>query len=147
MSAAIHGALALALASPPAEVIGGYRDATELREPEPDDGEQRVMIGGLLFALGLLRSAAGVAQSVTMTPGRCQQIYGKGVSDRACSGLRTYGFVSAGYGGLMAAVGVGFLAWGLVSRQRYRLWQQRRGVIAAPLSLPRGGGLMLELRF
>ena len=149
LSAALRVAVAAAVAAPPApeEVIGGYYERSELREPEPEDGEGRVMIGSILLSLGALRVGVSAGSIVTMAPGRCQEIYGAAASERTCAGLRTYGYVGVGYGSLMVVTGAVFLGWGLVLRGRYQSWARRRGVAIAPLPLERGAGVGVGLRF
>ncbi|HRI09483.1 MAG TPA: hypothetical protein PKW35_16795 [Nannocystaceae bacterium] len=148
MSAPVALVVALAVAAPPPdEVIGGYHDRTELRAPEPEDGEGRVMIGSILFSLGLLRVGVSAASVATTSPTRCHSVYGSSVSDRTCNGLRTFGYVGIGYGTLMVGTGVAFLAWGLLLRERHREWVRRRGVAIAPLRVERGGGVAVGFRF
>ncbi len=154
-SAALSVALAisgLATTPPPLgsdeEIPGGYYDAMDLRhEDEPADGDKQVTLGSVLFALGVLQVGGGIGSYVTATPRYCDQVYGRTVSPETCSGLRIYGIVGVVYGTLMTATGAAFLGWGLVQRQRHRLWLKDRGLALSPQVGHGGWGLTLQLRF
>lgn len=145
-------ALALALTAPPPaneEIPGGYFEFGEVREPEPDEGDTKLLIGSILFPLGLLRTGAGAAMLVSASPARCQDRFGQNSSAKTCKNLRTYGWVGTGYGSLMAVTGATFLVWGLVLRSRHRAWKRRNSIAIAPhLGLGQGGGgLIFNWRF
>jgi hypothetical protein len=74
-------------------------------------------------------------------------VYGSGVTEQTCAGLRIYGIVGIAFGGLMAATGATFLGWGLIERQRHRKWMRERGFAVGPLLGPGHGGLSLGFRF
>lgn len=145
-------ALALSSAAPPremqSEVPGGYYEAMDLRgDDEPPDGDKKVTLGSVLFALGLLQAGGGVSSYLTATPRYCSGVYGSGVSDDTCAGLRIYGIVGAAFGGLMTVTGATFLGWGLIERQRHRKWMRERGFRAGPMFGPGRYGLSLGFRF
>ncbi len=146
-------ALGLALAGPPrameeSEVPGGYHEAMDLRgDDEPVDGDKKVTLGSVLFALGLIQTGGGVSSYITATPRFCNSVYGSGVTEQTCAGLRIYGIVGIAFGGLMAATGATFLGWGLIERQRHRKWMRERGFAVGPLLGPGHGGLSLGFRF
>jgi len=143
-------ALALTLAAPPPaneEIPGGYFEFGEVREPEPDEGDTKRLIGSILFPLGLLRTGAGAAMLISASPARCQARFGQHTSAETCKNLRTYGWVGTGYGGLMAVTGATFLVWGLVLRSRHRAWKRRNNIAIAPHLSRSGSGLVFKLRF
>lgn len=147
-------ALALALssvASPrhtESEVPGGYYEAMDLRgDDEPVDGDKKVTLGSVLFALGLLQAGGGVSSYLTATPRYCSSVYGSSVSDSTCSGLRIYGIVGIAFGGLMVVTGATFLGWGLIERQKHRKWMKERGFSLGPMLGPGQRGLALGFRF
>ena len=142
-------ALAVTMLAPPveSEVIGGYHEGSEVREREPDDGDNKVLIGSILAPLGALRAGAAVGMLVAAQPGNCQRFYGKSVSTGTCASLRIYSWYGVGLGGLMVATGAVFLAMGLVQRRRHREWKRRYGITAAPTLLQGGVGIGVDLRF
>jgi hypothetical protein len=153
-------ALALALAASPArgmaapprdsesEVPGGYYEAMDLRgDDEPPDGDKKVTLGSVLFALGLIQTGGGVSSYLTATPRYCSSVYGANVTDSTCSGLRIYGIVGIAFGGLMTVTGATFLGWGLIERQRHRKWMRERGFSLGPMLGPGQHGLTLGFRF
>ena len=148
-AAAIALVLAASMIAPPveSEVIGGYHEGSEVREREPDDGDTKVLIGSILAPLGVLRAAGAVGMLVAAQPDKCQRFYGKSATMGTCSSLRIYSYYGIGFGGLMVATGVVFLAIGLVQRRRHREWKRRYGVAAAPAFLRGGVGVGFSLRF
>jgi hypothetical protein len=145
-------ALALALAPPPlaseAEVPGGYYEAMDLRgDDEPADGDKQITLGSVLFALGMIQTGGGLSSYVTATPRYCERVYGADVSDSTCSGLRIYGIVGMAFGGLMAVTGATFLGWGLIKRQKHRVWMRERGLTFGPMVGPGRTGVSLGFRF
>lgn len=140
---------ALALAAPPVheEVPGGYYELGESREREPDDGEKKVFTGGLLFPLGLLRAGAGAGMVVMSSPTYCKRVYGPTTADETCNGLKIYGFVGVGMGGLMAVTGAVFLAWGLIQRNRHARWMRDHGLALTPTFQRGAYGFSLGFRF
>jgi hypothetical protein len=148
-------ALAAALASPADppplspdnDIPGGYLGSEDLRGSEPDDGQNRVTLGSILFSLGALRLGAGVFGYVSATPQYCAQVYGMSVADKTCSGLRVYGLVGTGLGGLMTVTGAVILALGLMQRQRHREWLQGRSVSLGPWLGPQQHGVAFGFRF
>lgn len=151
MSVNVVWALAatLAAAQPPGldEAPGGYYQLGETREREPVDGENKVFTGGLLFPLGLLRAGAGAGMAVMSSPTYCKRIYGPTTADTTCNGLKIYGFVGVGIGGLMAVTGAVLLAWGLTQRARHAKWMRDHGLALAPLGGRGAYGLSLGFRF
>lgn len=153
--AAVTGSLALALtvavtgapAPDAGEIPGGYYEFGEVREREPEEGDMNRLIGSILFPLGFLRAGGGIAMLLTASPERCKGNYGQGVADRTCSGLRTYGWVGVGYGGLMVVTGATFLGLGLAQRSRHRAWKRRNNIAIAPVLQRGGGGVSFALRF
>lgn len=146
-------ALAVALAADPPplapgnEIPGGYLDSEDLLGSEPDDGQNKITLGSILFSLGGLRLGAGVVGYLTASPDSCAQRYGASVSDNTCAGLRIYGIAGMGLGGLMAVSGVAILATGLVQRQKHRAWLRERGMAFGPWLGPHAQGLSFGLRF
>lgn len=129
------------------EIPGGYYEFGEVREREPEEGDMNRLIGSILFPLGFLRAGGGIAMLLTASPERCKGNYGQGVADRTCSGLRTYGWVGIGYGGLMIVTGAAFLGLGLAQRSRHRAWKRRNNIAVAPVLQRGGGGVSFALRF
>lgn len=145
-------ALTVALGDPPplapgVEAPGGYLDSEDLRGSEPDDGQNQVTLGSILFSLGGLRLGAGVVGYLTASPDNCAQVYGKTTSDKTCSGLQIYGASGMALGGLMAVTGVVILSLGLVKRQRHRRWLQERGMAMGPWVGPQHHGISVGFRF
>lgn len=145
-------ALALSTAAPPreteSEVPGGYYEAMDLRgDDEPPDGDKKVTLGSVLFALGLIQTGGGVSSYVTATPRFCSSVYGSGVSEDTCAGLRIYGIVGIAFGGLMTVTGATFLGWGLIERQKHRKWMRERGFSVGPMQGPGRFGLSVGFRF
>lgn len=145
-------ALALSAAAPPretqSEVPGGYYEAMDLRgDDEPPDGDKKVTLGSVLFALGLIQAGGGTSSYITATPRYCSSVYGSGVSEQTCSGLRIYGIVGIAFGGLMAVTGATFLGWGLIERQKHRTWMRERGFSFGPMLGPGRHGLTIGFRF
>lgn len=154
--AAGTAALAVALvrpADPPplsehSDIPGGYLSAEDLRGSEPDDGQNQVTLGSILFSLGGLRVGAGVVGLVTAMPDRCAQVYGSSVADNTCSGLRIYGASGIALGGLMMISGVVILSMGLVKRHQHRKWRHERGMAFGPTLLgPQQYGVTFGFRF
>ena len=147
-------ALTLALAPaaprplPESEIPGGYYEAMDLRrDDEPPDGDKKITLGSVLFALGLIQAGGGVSSYITATPRYCAQVYGSGVTETTCSGLRIYGIVGIAFGGLMAATGAGMLGWGMIQRKQHRKWMRERGLAVGPLLGPGQRGLAIGFRF
>ncbi|HFE44396.1 MAG TPA: hypothetical protein ENJ18_02735 [Nannocystis exedens] len=143
-------ALALTLAAPPPpteEIPGGYFEFGEVREPEPDRGDTKRLIGSIVFPLGVLRTGAGAAMLLSASPARCQGSFGQNTSAQTCKNLRTFGWVGIGYGGVMVATGATFLVWGLVLRSRHRAWKRRNNIAIAPQLGRDGGGFRIVWRF
>lgn len=147
-------ALTLALApaaprpQPESEIPGGYYEAMDLRrDDEPPDGDKKITLGSVLFALGLIQAGGGVSSYVTATPAYCPLVYGARVSDTTCSGLRIYGIVGIAFGGLMAASGATMLGWGLIQRKKHREWMRERGLTLGPMLGPGHHGVSLGFRF
>lgn len=149
----VAAALALVRPAPPplateSEIPGGYHDAMDLRkDDEPPDGDKKITLGSVLFALGMIQAAGGVSSFVTATPRFCASVYGASVSDQTCSGLRIYGIVGIAFGGLMAATGATFLGWGLIQRRGHRAWKRERGLAFGPLLGPGQRGVSIGFRF
>jgi len=145
--------LALAPAAPrplpiESEIPGGYYEAMDLRKDnEPPDGDKQITLGSVLFALGVIQAAGGVSSYITATPRFCASVYGSGVTDQTCSGLRIYGIIGVAFGGLMAATGASFLGWGVIKRKQHRQWSRERGLAISPLLGPGQRGLAIGFRF
>lgn len=105
----------------PSEAPGGYWTISEQRERqrEPLDGEDELTVGSVLFSLGLLRAGAGLL-SVWMAeqPSMCPD------TEQGCGGLRTYGWVGVGEGGVLTGTGIVFLAIGASRRRQHQRWQR-----------------------
>jgi len=144
-------ALALTLAPLPldagAEIPGGYHDMMALRGSEPPDGGGKITLGSILVSLGVIQFGGGVSSVVTASPRYCAAVYGAGVSEQTCSGLRIYGIIGSVFGGLMAASGGVILGLGLVQRRKHRQWKREAGLVLAPLLGPGQRGLSLGFRF
>jgi hypothetical protein len=147
--ASLVGARPLEVQAPPAapgDPPGGYWRPGELRRPEPDDGHASLVLGSILFPLGILRAGAGVLTAVLASPAHCQQLF-PGVSPDDCRGLYVYGLVGTALGGALAAAGAVFLARGLIRREGHRRWKLSGGLALAPVPLGRGAGSAITLRF
>lgn len=108
--------------APPSEVPpGGYWTLGEQRERErePLDGEDELTVGSVLFSLGLLRGGAGLL-SVWMAgrPTLCPD------AEQGCGGLRTFGWVGLGEGGLLAGTGIVYMAIGASRRRQHQRWER-----------------------
>lgn len=156
-------ALLATFAAPPREPLpaapGGYWSMSEQRErqTEPDDGEEALTIGSVLFSLGLLRGGAGAA-TVFMAgqPQLCPS-----TSEEGCRNYAIFGWLGVAEGGLMFVTGAVYLAIGGSQRARHDRWERgesaslwTRGRLRVSPWLARrgptrlaGGGLRLELRF
>ncbi len=127
--------VALALGpAPPADDLppGGYWRLGERREPEPNDGEDNLLVGGILGSLGLLRTASGVAQVYVASPEQCPRLEPYGIEAGGCPQLRAYGWAGVGFGGLFLATGVTLLAIGGAQRKKHRAWKRRYGLAMRP---------------
>ncbi len=130
-----------------AEIPGGYHDMMALRGEEPPDGEKKITLGSVLFSLGMIQFGSAIASAVTASPRYCSSVYGASVTDETCSGLRIYGAVGAGFGGLMAASGGVILGLGLIQRRRHRQWRRDAGLVFAPMLGHGQRGISLGFRF
>lgn len=112
----------------PAPPPGGYWDLGERREPEPDDGQTNLTIGGILLGLGAVRTGSGaLGVALTTDLERCRDVYGN-VPVNTCRGLEIYGWVGVGAGGLMVVTGAVFLGLGAAAKQRHDAWRLRNSV-------------------
>lgn len=114
----------------PAPPPGGYWDLGERREPEPDDGQTNLTIGGILLGLGAVRTGSGaLGVALTADLERCRDIYGN-VPVNTCRGLEVYGWVGVGAGALMVVTGGVFLGLGAAAKRRHEAWRLRNSVSA-----------------
>lgn len=139
--------LAPSTPAPTPDPPGGYWRFGEKREPEPNDGRDNLMIGSIMFSLGVLRTASGVAYVVIAQPERCDDIVRFGIEPEGCPQVRGFGWAGVAFGGAFLVTGVAMLAIGGAQRKRHRAWQRRHGIAFAPVVARDRLGLGLGLRF
>jgi hypothetical protein len=149
LSSLVAGMLAGTAAPPAAEQPppGGYWRVGERREPEPDDGQDNITIGSILFSLGVLRAGAGAVQVYLASPGQCANLESSGLGEGSCPSVRGYGWAGVALGGLFIGTGVTMLAIGLSQRKEHEAWKRRYGIAWGPAISPGHYGLSLGLRF
>jgi hypothetical protein len=118
----------------------------ERRAPEPDDGRDNLVIGGIMAALGLWRTASGAVQVAISTPDRCADLGRYGIDPDSCPQLRGYGWAGVAFGGAFLLTGVTMLAIGGAQRKRHLAWQRRYGKVA-DRAVPHAGSAGLVWRF
>jgi hypothetical protein len=107
---------------------GGYWSLGERREPEPDDGQTHLTVGGILLGLGAVRAGSGaLGVALTADLERCRDVYGN-VPANTCRGLEVYGWVGVGAGALMVVTGSVFLGLGAAAKRRHEAWRLRNSV-------------------
>lgn len=130
------------LAWQPAPVApGGYWQFGEQNVPEPDDGDEALTIGSVIFSLGLIRAAAGgVSVYLATRPEVCKD---------GCRSMNLYGWGGVGFGGLMAVTGAVLLIVGAAQRAEHLRWQRGEARLrVGPWSADRRSlGLAVDLRF
>ncbi|GEM_PF-3267955 len=96
---------------------GGYWGLAERRPPEPKDGDEELIMGGVLLSLGVLRAGAGLTTFLAGRPDHCKYDL------KSCENVRYYGYAGLGFGGLMLGTGIVFLILGQARRERHRRWK------------------------
>lgn len=132
-------------------IPGGYWDVDKSRGREPDDGEDEILAGSIIFPLGLISVGSSAATVWLSTPGHCEsrwQSLGASPDHDQCKGLYAFGWVRLAYGSLMIITGAALLGVGLHRRRKHADWE--KGYALRPRFDPfftRGGaGVSLTLR-
>lgn len=118
---------------PPSSMVppGGYWRPGEARDPEPADGQDKLIAAYVLIPLGTLATASGAAATWLSTPGHCTDRWARlGAEPDAgqCKGLYILNAIRTSYGALMLGSGIVLLGIGLHQRKTWRRWKQRGGV-------------------
>ncbi|MCH9680476.1 MAG: hypothetical protein K0V04_03500 [Deltaproteobacteria bacterium] len=114
---------------------GGYHGHGVILERPPPDGHRNVVLGSILFPLGLVATVTSGLGTWATVPQHCvRRLASIGVNvsgaDR-CQGVFAFNVVRTSYGALMLISGSVILALGLGQRAKYRAWRQDHGMRAS----------------